>query len=84
MNNRSKPTKAAAPPGSQRLLPSHRSVRRVEGFCAALGICRSKFYTLPTEHRPKTANLGAALVILETPDEYLTRIAAMQAEQGLA
>ena len=58
--------------------PTMRSVRRVDGFCKALGIGRSKFYSFPPEDRPKTAKLGSARVILESPEEFLARLAAKQ------
>ena len=58
--------------------PARDSQRRIEGWTKAVGIGRTKFYALPPELRPRMVKLGTATVIVETPEEYLRRIAEMQ------
>lgn len=47
-------------------------------WCAALNLGGSTFYTL--EIRPRSVKIGKRLLIVESPAEYVARIAAMQAK----
>lgn len=59
-------------------MTTKRHARRIAGFCAAIGISRSHFYELPPELRPRTVELGNVVVVAESPEEYLKRVAAAQ------
>ena len=48
-------------------------------WCRAVGIGRSKFYYLPPEELPRSVRLGKrTVIILESPHDYLERMAAQQ------
>jgi hypothetical protein len=53
---------------------------RVSRWCAIAGIARSKFYTLPVDQRPRSARVGSVDLIIESPSEYLERLARAQRE----
>lgn len=52
--------------------------RRVAGFCEALGIGRTKFYSLAKDKdlAPLTVKLGRNTFLKESPAEYLERISS--------
>jgi hypothetical protein len=47
-------------------------------WCAATSISRASFYLLA--QKPKLVKLGTRTVIIESPADYLARIAASQSE----
>ena len=48
----------------------------IREWCPAVGMGRSTFYVLPLELRPKTVKLGKKHLVIESPRDYLDRIAA--------
>ena len=46
--------------------------------CAACGYSRAKYYNLPHEQRPRSLKIGKRHIIIESPVEYLARLAAEQ------
>jgi len=54
---------------------------RVKQFVRACGIGRTAYYTLPKEQKPKTVKIGRAVVIIETPVEFLRRLAEIQGRE---
>ena len=53
---------------------------RISQWCASVGISRPLYYTLQQELRPRVVRLRGVPIIAESPDDYLQRIAALQAE----
>jgi hypothetical protein len=50
----------------------------LSSYCAACGFSRATFYNLPLELRPQSVTVGRRRIIIEAPDAYLARLAAMQ------
>ena len=50
----------------------------VEEFCSALGFGRERFYRLPPSQAPRSVKLGHARRIIESPQQYVQRIADVQ------
>jgi predicted DNA-binding transcriptional regulator AlpA len=50
----------------------------IPDWCSATTIARATFYTL--EHRPRTVKIGRRTVVIESPTNYLERIAQAQLE----
>ena len=59
----------------ERFTPASWPVTR---WCAIAGIGRTKFYALPPEQRPRSARIGAVDLIIESPTDYLERVAREQ------
>jgi hypothetical protein len=54
---------------------------RIQDWCMGSGIPVSSYYTLRGERAPRKVSLGARRVrIIESPKEYLERIADLQKE----
>jgi predicted DNA-binding transcriptional regulator AlpA len=51
---------------------------RIKEFSKACGFSRSAFYNLPDDQKPKLVKIGRATVIIETPAEFLQRLALTQ------
>jgi hypothetical protein len=49
-------------------------------FAVAIGISRTTLYELPADLQPHSVRIGSARIIIEKPDEYLRRLATIQAE----
>lgn len=62
----------------QRRRERTRHTRRIDGWCAELGICRATYYNMPEGMRPFSVKLNKAVVITETPAEWMQRVGAMQ------
>lgn len=52
-----------------------RAGRSIPEWAALAGVSRSTFYALPDTHRPRTVKIGKRLVIIESPAEWLERMA---------
>jgi hypothetical protein len=50
----------------------------IPSWCGACDISRAKFYTLSPQMRPRTLKLGKRHIVIESPAEYLGRLAAAQ------
>jgi hypothetical protein len=50
----------------------------IKDFCVSVGISVAKFYTLPNEIAPRKVKLLGRIVIIESPEAYLARIAELQ------
>lgn len=59
-------------------IPSGEAGFRVKDFVRACGIGRTAYYTLPEDQKPKSVRIGRSVVIVETPVEFLRRLAAIQ------
>lgn len=57
---------------------------RIAQFAKSCGFSRSTFYTLKGDQRPKSVKVGRAVVIVERPDEFLRRLAEIQAGEQRA
>ena len=51
---------------------------RISEWCRAVGISRPSFYNLADEFAPRMLRINSMPIILESPAEYLTRVAALQ------
>ena len=51
---------------------------RINEFAAACGFSRSALYALPQNQQPRSVKVGRARIIIETPAEFLQRLAQMQ------
>ena len=49
-------------------------------WCQSASISRAKLYQLPPELQPHSVKLGRRRIIVESPREYLARIAALNAQ----
>ena len=49
--------------------------RPIPEWSALAGISRSTYYALPSQYRPRTVKIGKRLVIIESPAEWLERMA---------
>ncbi len=47
-------------------------------WCASVGFGRTTFYALPPPLKPRTVKIGERTIIIESPADYLERIAAEQ------
>lgn len=45
-------------------------------WCRAVGISRASYYNLPPEQQPRTARIGRRHIVIESPADFLNRIAA--------
>lgn len=54
---------------------------KLSDFVRRLPISESTYHELPPEHRPKSVRLGGSVIVLESPHEFLQRLAAEQSEQ---
>ena len=52
----------------------------ISAYCAACGFSRATFYNLTDEQRPRSLKLGKRHIIIESPTEYLARLATAQEE----
>ena len=50
----------------------------IPAFCKAISISRATFYNLLGDLRPRSVRLNKRLVIIESPQDYLNRLAAAQ------
>jgi len=57
---------------------------RIKQFARACGFSVRTFYELPEEQQPKSVKMGRARIIVESPREYLERMATVQAQQPKA
>lgn len=62
--------------------PATKAGFRVSEFTAACGMGRRTFYDLPPELAPKSIKIGYSRIIVETPQQYLSRIAELQAKDS--
>ena len=53
---------------------------RLNDWLRLVGYGRSTYYSLPPELKPASVKIGAAVVIIEAPVDYLARLAARQIE----
>jgi len=51
----------------------------IKDFCASIGISVAKFYILPADQKPRTVKLHGRVIVIESPEAYLSRMAAEQA-----
>ena len=51
---------------------------KFEEFARAVSLSRAYLYGLPPELRPRSVKFGSRRVIIEKPEDYLARIAALQ------
>lgn len=51
---------------------------RIPKWLEAVSMSRSKYYDLPTEQRPATVKLGKVQIIIESPTDYVRRMALQQ------
>lgn len=58
--------------------PATKAGYRISEFAAACGMGRRTIYDLPPELRPKSIKIGHARIIVESPREYLQRLAEEQ------
>ncbi len=47
----------------------------VSRWTAAVGIGRATYYTMSPEHRPQSVKIGVRHIIIETPGDWLARMA---------
>ena len=64
--------------------PAEKAGWRPSEWYPAIGISRSAYYSLPPEREPRYLKFGTAKVIVETPAEYLRRIADAEAQREAA
>lgn len=57
---------------------------QLDEWLPAVSISRAKFYSMPATMRPKSVHLGTRRIIVESPKEYLGRIAALQTSADAA
>ena len=57
------------------LTPEAPAGRNIPDWCKAISISRPTFYTLT--HKPQTVKLGRRTVVIESPQDYLQRIAKL-------
>ncbi len=50
----------------------------IKEWCKAVGIGRSSLYVLQGNLRPRMAKIGKRNIVVESPREYLDRIAAQK------
>ena len=55
-----------------------RAFWRVRRWCAEAEVCSTKFYKLPVEQRPLTTVIGGMPVIVESPRDWVLRLAREQ------
>lgn len=60
-------------------MPENRAGYDIKTWCGAVSISRASFYTLPANLRPRTVKLGKRHIVIEAPENYLNRMAALQA-----
>jgi hypothetical protein len=58
--------------------PADRAGWSIPAFCASCDFSRASYYNLPDDLRPRSIKLGKRHIIIESPAEYLARLAAMQ------
>ena len=58
--------------------PATKAGFRVSEFARACGLGRRTIYDLPPEKWPKSIKIGHARIIVESPREYLQRLAEEQ------
>lgn len=46
----------------------------LEGWCRAIDIGRTTYYTIPDSDKPKSVMIGGRRIIIEPPADYLARI----------
>ena len=57
---------------------------RIKQFVKACGFGRTKYHSLPDHQKPKSVRIGRTVVIIESPQEYLRRLAEIQAQERKA
>jgi len=60
------------------IVPSPNARWNIPSWCSATSIFRASFYLLA--HKPRTVKLGRRTVVIESPADYLERIAQAQLE----
>lgn len=50
----------------------------LSSWCKAIGCTRAFIYELPPEKQPRTVKIGRRRFVIETPREYLERMASVQ------
>lgn len=63
---------------TQSITPSPNAGWNIPNWCCATSISRASFYLLA--HKPRTVKLGRRTVVIESPADYLERIAQAQLE----
>lgn len=48
---------------------------QMSAWCTAVGICRQTLYTIPTDNWPRVVRIGSRVVIIESPADWLKRMA---------
>ena len=56
--------------------PAARAGWSIPAFCAACNFSRASFYNLPL--RPRSVKLGKRHIVIESPGDYLARLASEQ------
>ncbi|MCW5624168.1 MAG: hypothetical protein KIT73_05570 [Burkholderiales bacterium] len=56
----------------------------VNEFCHAIGIGHSSFYEMPADQQPLTVRIGRRRLVVESPTDYLERLAGAQRKAQLA
>lgn len=51
---------------------------RIKEFATACGLSRATIYALPQTQQPKSIKIGRARVIVESPQQFLQRLAEAQ------
>lgn len=65
-------TPSTAPPAVQK---AGFSIRE---FCTSVGFSVAKFYILPADQKPRCVKLHGRVIVIESPDAYLARMAELQ------
>jgi hypothetical protein len=60
------------------VMASQKSGRDLASWCNEIGCTRAFIYGLPENQKPRTVKIGRRRFVLETPQEYLERMAATQ------
>lgn len=50
----------------------------IKDFTASVGISVAKFYILSADQKPRTVKLHGRVIVIESPDAYLSRMAELQ------
>jgi hypothetical protein len=56
----------------------HRAGFHITDWCDAVGFSRATYYNLPVELQPQSVRIGGRRLVIESPREYLLRVANSQ------
>jgi len=74
------PNVESAAPASPSIVPHkpNKAGFAIKEWCSAVGIAVSTYYALSAEQRPRSVRLHGRVIVIESPADYLARLAAEQ------